>query len=174
MKGQIWVDFNDDDYFAPEETIGGISSPFLNTTDFSVFIPDTAATGVHNMRVRIGFNSTTPEYPSIPSCDDLIYGEAHDYLVNIVNILSKPSVQATANTAFSVSPNPTTGVLTLKSEVSGDAALYTIDGRELVKYSVISGSNTISLPSDMAAGVYMLRFKGADGSTQVTRLVYKP
>ena len=174
MKGQMWVDFNDDDYFAPEETIGGISSAFVDTTEFSVFIPDTAATGVHNMRVRIGYVSTTPDYPSIPSCDDLIYGEAHDYLVNIVNILPKPGVHATANTTFSVLPNPTTGVLTLKSEVSGDASLYTIDGRELIKYNVIYGSKTISLPSELAAGVYMLRFKGADGSTQVTRLVYKP
>jgi len=174
MYGQMWIDYNDDGVYSSDETVGGTASSFVNGTSFDISIPDTASTGTHNMRVRVAYNGTSPNYPDMPPCTDLSYGEAHDYRVTITTAPSKPGSGSAAGIAsFSVAPNPTSGMLTVGSSVSGSLVVYTIDGKELVQYPVTSGSTKVSLPSHLASGVYMLRFNGDDGNTQVVRLVYE-
>jgi uncharacterized protein YjdB len=78
------------------------------------------------------------------------------------------------NTMFTIAPNPTSGSLAIKSGVAGELILYTIDGREVTRKDVQTTGTTLSLPSNLAAGVYMFRFKGTDGSSKMGRLVYQP
>jgi trimeric autotransporter adhesin len=73
-----------------------------------------------------------------------------------------------------VYPNPSSGMLTIDAPVAGAFTVYTIDGRQVAQYSVAASANRISLPQQLAAGVYMCRFAGADGSTAIVRLVYEP
>lgn len=108
------------------------------------------------------------------------YGECGvDYEVHNVTVLggySKPGAAVVSNGTFrfSVFPNPTQGSLSVESGIHGVATIYTIDGKEVGKYDIGTNRSDIVLPADMAAGVYMMRFKGDDGSTQLVRLVFKP
>jgi trimeric autotransporter adhesin len=73
--------------------------------------------------------------------------------------------------AFSVFPNPTSGALSITAEVDGEFTLFTLDGKLVHQYQVTIGNNNVSLPNDLAAGIYMCRFNGNDGSTKMVRLV---
>ncbi len=84
------------------------------------------------------------------------------------------SVRGDAFSLFSVSPNPTSGSLTITSSVSGMVVVYTVDGREVTRCEVGTTGTTLALPANLATGVYMFRFKGTDGSTRMGRLVYQP
>jgi hypothetical protein len=81
---------------------------------------------------------------------------------------------AEEGSVFSVYPNPTTGSLTIKGTVTGVFTIYTIDGKQVAQYSVNSATTSLSLQSNLAAGIYMCRFTGDDGSTQTVRLIYEP
>ncbi len=59
----------------------------------------------------------------------------------------------------------------MESGNAGVLIVYTIDGKELVRYSVNEGTTRMRLPKQIAHGVYMCRFAGADGSTMMVRLV---
>jgi len=84
---------------------------------------------------------------------------------------SKPGINATTASSFSLYPNPTVGSLTINTEVGGRLVVMTIDGRTAGSYELTAGTNTIQLSSDLAAGVYMCQFSGTDGSTQQVRMV---
>ena len=73
--------------------------------------------------------------------------------------------------SISMYPNPTTGNLTISSSISGELSIYTIEGKVAGQYSITTGTNTIQFSSDLAAGVYICRFTGIDGSTQQVRMV---
>jgi hypothetical protein len=77
------------------------------------------------------------------------------------------------NSVFTISPNPTTGAINLTTNVAGKVVIYTIDGKELQQYEAKAGTTSISLPSGIASGVYMLRFYGVDGSSRMVRLVFQ-
>jgi trimeric autotransporter adhesin len=70
-------------------------------------------------------------------------------------------------------PNPTSGSLTIDAPVAGTFTVYTIDGKEVAQYAVTASANMVTLPSNLAAGIYMSRFMGSDGTTTVVRLVYE-
>ncbi len=74
---------------------------------------------------------------------------------------------------FKVYPNPTTGNLTLESAQGGEAVLYNLLG-VVVWQQTVSAKETIQLPRSLAAGAYLLRFKGKDGNVFQNRLLYKP
>jgi subtilisin-like proprotein convertase family protein len=177
VLAQAWIDFNDNRSLEAGEAIGGIALPALGSFTFAATIPETASTGLHLMRVRIARAASSLPFPDLEPCADLNYGEAHDYSVFIVGA-AKPGGQVTesvgSNVSFTVAPNPTTGDLTINTGVAGELAVYTIDGRELKRYEVANGSSVVAMPSGIASGVYMLRFKGDDGSTKMMRIVYQP
>ena len=56
---------------------------------------------------------------------------------------------------------------------AGTFTVYTIDGKEVAQYTVSASVNMVTLPSNLAAGIYMSRFMGADGTSTVVRLVYE-
>lgn len=77
----IWIDFNNDQNFAAtERVLTGILMPSNATTAYSIYIPAGVPTGAHRMRVRL--NETSP---TIDPCAAYSYGEAEDYMVNIVS-----------------------------------------------------------------------------------------
>jgi hypothetical protein len=70
-------------------------------------------------------------------------------------------------------PTPTTGMLTIEAPVSGTFKVMNIDGRIVAQYPINTGSTTINLPADLAAGVYMCRFEGVDGVVETAMVVLK-
>lgn len=88
----------------------------------------------------------------------------------------RPGIDENGSTiaAFRIYPNPASGNISLETTIAGTFFLFTIDGKQLQKLEMNPGTNNISLPYGLAAGVYMCRFDGADGSTEATRLIYRP
>ncbi len=70
-------------------------------------------------------------------------------------------------------PNPTTGTFTIEAPEAGTFSIYTLDGREVSRYTIAQGAVVINLPNDLVNGIYMCRYYGASGKTTVVRLVYE-
>jgi hypothetical protein len=69
-------------------------------------------------------------------------------------------------------PNPTSGEVTIESK-GGKVALITLDGRLLQELQIKEGKCKMELPASLAAGVYLIKYTGAD-SEKVLRLTYAP
>lgn len=88
---------------------------------------------------------------------------------------SRPTVNNGVETSaqFTLYPNPTTGVINVTVSVAGNIRMYAVDGRQVAAFQLQASGNTISLPSDIADGMYTVRFEGEDGSVSSARLIYK-
>jgi uncharacterized protein YjdB len=75
---------------------------------------------------------------------------------------------------FLVYPNPSYGTFTVQSSVTGVFSVCTLEGKEVLRSSIVEGLNPQELPKGVAAGIYMCRFSGNDGSVIAVRLVYEP
>jgi hypothetical protein len=97
----IWIDFNDNGGFEVDENVLYNYSPnytLLSTglgSPFSIYIPSTAALGVHKMRVRqvLGPIGSAP----IQVCGLYNYGETKDFTVTIVGSGAAPIVSSQTN-----------------------------------------------------------------------------
>jgi uncharacterized protein YjdB len=77
------------------------------------------------------------------------------------------------NNVLNVYPNPTSGSFAVQTSVAGVFSIYTLEGKEVQQHVVAPGINSLSLPNGLAAGIYMCRFNGEDGSAVMVRLVYE-
>jgi hypothetical protein len=75
---------------------------------------------------------------------------------------------------LTVLPNPNSGSFIVNAPLSGTFVIYTVEGKELQQNSINEGANPVQLPAGLAAGMYVCRFSGSDGSTTLVRIVYKP
>jgi len=74
---------------------------------------------------------------------------------------------------FTLYPNPTSGRITIEATVAGSLSVYTLDGKQVLHYTIEAGTTAIFLNTDLANGVYMCRFDCQDGSSVSVRLVYE-
>jgi uncharacterized protein YjdB len=93
--------------------------------------------------------------------------------ITVVTITApKPGLSGDGSASnISIYPNPTNGQLFIDASVSGNLSILTIDGRVMTTETIASGTNHITLPAQLARGMYVVRFKGDDGSTHVARIV---
>ncbi|PQJ09298.1 hypothetical protein CJD36_018795 [Flavipsychrobacter stenotrophus] len=145
---QVWIDFNDNGLFEGSETVGGLNDQ-LGNFNISLSIPSGATPGTHKMRVLTGFD--IGYYPDLSPCGTYQYGNAKDYMVNIVpatvdvTISGATSVCLSATTSFTASvPGGTWS--------SSDNSIATVDASGTVT-SVASGGVTISYSVSGAASV---------------------
>jgi uncharacterized protein YjdB len=76
--------------------------------------------------------------------------------------------------ALKIYPNPSKGMLTVESSQEAVFTIYTLEGKELQQYKLTEGTTALTLPSGLAAGMYMCKYNGEDGEMAVVRLVYEP
>lgn len=78
----VWIDYNDDFVFAPEERVGYTLTEIGSneTGTFSILLDCTAPAGMHRMRVRDVWNT---EAATIDPCANYGYGETEDYDITI-------------------------------------------------------------------------------------------
>jgi len=77
----VWIDFNDDLGFDPDELI--LDNEYLEYAEelyfFVAYIPESCQSGEHRMRVRVNYGD-----PFYDACETLDYGEVHDYTVYVI------------------------------------------------------------------------------------------
>ncbi len=102
-----WVDYNDNGIFDTTERIGfstAATTTAFETTSFTINLACPAPYGVHRMRVRQVWLTAGS---SIDPCASYGWGEAEDYLVNVI----PPSVCPPPNTITATSVTTTSAVI---------------------------------------------------------------
>ncbi|MBC7606119.1 MAG: T9SS type A sorting domain-containing protein [Burkholderiales bacterium] len=78
----VWIDYNDDTIFSPEERVGYSEAiPSNGTGIFIITLACDAPAGLHRMRIRDVWNT---DAPTIDPCANYGYGETEDYDITIV------------------------------------------------------------------------------------------
>ena len=68
-------------------------------------------------------------------------------------------------------PNPANSAINIRADVAGVFYLYSLDGKSLGQYKIAEGINNITLPADMAAGIYMGRYIDTDGNATMFKIM---
>ena len=76
-----------------------------------------------------------------------------------------------AQGAVTLYPNPTNGTINIRADVAGIFNLYSIDGRTLGAYKISEGITNMTLPNDLATGIYMGKYVGEDGNVVLFKIV---
>lgn len=133
--------------------------------------PANGTIGVYNGIVSgISAGTTTITYRAGNGCS--VYQE--------VTILASKTI-ATASVSnsnniveLSIVPNPTNGAITIHVATAGQLTIYTLNGSLAGSYPIKSGDTRLNLPANIAAGTYICRYTGEDGSLASFRLIYEP
>ncbi len=98
-------------------------------------------------------------------------------VVNVIGGVSRPTdvqtLSSTNDPSFVLYPNPTDGSVYFVSDVPGLVTVYSLDGKQVASYEVLSGSTSVTLPTSIARGVYTCRFVSEAGNSKIVRLIYK-
>ncbi|MCF8450250.1 MAG: Ig-like domain-containing protein, partial [Taibaiella sp.] len=94
----------------------------------------------------------------------------------ITVVTARPELEGitVSESVFTLYPNPTSGILNINAPIGGVFNVYTLDGKVVAQYQVQASTTAVTLPLNLASGIYLARFIGLDGSTAIVRLVYEP
>lgn len=159
----IWIDFNDDGTFAPDELIADefvaladTDHPF--TIDFTG-VP-TATSGSHRMRVRGEDLDQDGDY--LNPCDDLEFGRTNDFTANITGILGIEDYDLLNSELVVVTKPNKQFDISLVTEFDGTAsiAVYNSLGQIVAFNNLNKEGDRFAYQLDMshaAAGVYFIK-----------------
>ena len=136
---RIWIDFNDDGFFASTESVGLISSFGTTLVPYSISVPVTANAGNHRMRVRLVFAPTSAS--AIDPCSSFTYGETHDYTVTVA--VAPPCA----------SPNAQPTNLVLNANATSISGSYTAATPAPSGYLVVQTANNTPLNNNPTDGI---------------------
>lgn len=150
-----------------------------------------ASTTLSNATIGGSWSSATPSVASIGSASGIVSGTGLGssiitYRVTATGCLATKSITVTDSVAekaaindlqeaidFGVYPNPAADHISINSPVAGSVTLSSIDGKTVLVHTIESGITNLSLPRDMATGMYILRFYGTDRSSHIIKLTVK-
>ncbi len=89
-------------------------------------------------------------------------------------ILTAPSLSEEGE-MLRVWPNPTYGDVHIAVPANGKLTVCDMQGRVVAVYDVVTGENSMRLPSSLSGGVYLCRYVDAEGKRepQVVRVIYE-
>ena len=174
----VYIDYNHDGVFEPNEIVGEGHNYIRVNKSFPV--PATALNGATRMRIQMQANAQ-----EINPCATFAYGEVEDYTVILT---TNPSIlehtntdlsNATENeiTDFKLYPNPANNELNLDimANTAGDAKMniYSLTGRKIMSLEspAVPGLNNFSLNTGkLTNGVYILKIEQG-GHTSYRRFI---
>ncbi len=181
----VWIDFNQDGIFVPQERVlGTVSEPLAmgeNTmVQQSFTIPANAMLGSTRMRIRIAEDDTFSQGTNFytPPCNEgdtsigiLDWGETEDYTIKITGVLG---VNDVAKSAFSVYPNPVNSILNISTATSENTSykIFNLQGAEIMSGNVSDSNNQISVDA-ISQGVYFIRMTAADNTSSTMKFIKK-
>ena len=74
---------------------------------------------------------------------------------------------------ISVFPNPTNGILSIKTECAGRVYFYSAKGKAKGECLVNEGTTQIFLPAGLTTGQYVCKFEGVNGSKAETKVMFQ-
>lgn len=181
----VWIDFNQDGVFVPQERVlGTVSEPLEmgegTMVQLAITIPANALLGLTRMRIRIAeddvFSQGTNFYT--PPCNEgetslgiLDWGETEDYIVKITDVLA---VNESSKSAFSVYPNPVNSVLNINTATSENMSykIFNLQGAEIMSGDVSTSNNQISVDA-ISQGVYFITMTAADNTSSTMKFIKK-
>jgi hypothetical protein len=86
----------------------------------------------------------------------------------------KRTIETPAVQPLNFYPNPTTGIIRIKSKIdlSGSIiTIYTMNGKEINR--IVLQSNTIQIPASIPADTYLIRLQKKDGEIQTGKVILK-
>ncbi len=172
----VWVDWNNSSSFEESENlyhsyVGGDPS---YTYNFNIVVPNGTPAGQYRMRIIGAWGSdgfTVGSQNGYGPCGNFLYGNFNDFTLEVSTPTSIADL-ANAST-FSVSPNPTTGMVTLNLGQRNAQDMITVEGMDgrVVREVITTGTTVLNLDlSDLPAGMYFLR-NTSDTSAHPARLV---
>ena len=171
----VWIDYNHNGVFEETEYtyIGTGLDEVLTQT---VIIPASAMEGPTRMRVIVTASTAAGFNAGVvcgPITADNPYGEAEDYMVNIVEALATPSFN---QNSIAMYPNPTTSLVTIdfgKQVNLVSVGVYSLSGQQVISENVNSKTTNHTLyVGRLATGVYMVKVI-TDSGTFTQRLIKK-
>ncbi|WP_201979741.1 GEVED domain-containing protein [Hymenobacter rubidus] len=165
----VWIDLNRDGIFGATEYFTlGTNAGSNGTATIPLVIPAAAPLGQTKLRIR-GADDVVPLGSQACGATASDYGEAEDYLINLVApSASRTGADAVALSAF---PNPATSLLTVQVGAPGKNAqlsLSDLTGKVLQTAPATSQSTSFNL-SSLAAGIYLVRYRD-DATTQTIKV----
>ncbi|MEA3445224.1 MAG: C25 family peptidase C-terminal domain-containing protein, partial [Bacteroidota bacterium] len=144
----VWIDFNNNAVFDSNERVvtnfNLTSAATLYST--TVNIPAGSSLGLHRMRARVNWNANCDD-----PCTNYTYGEAHDYMVEIID----PVLAVDLGADYTICPGETT---TLTPTVTGGTSPYTYlwstgETSSTITVNPQSATNYFLTVSDASSGV---------------------
>lgn len=161
----VWVDFNNSGSFEDAENlyhiyVGGTPS---YTYNFNIGIPPGTPEGLYRMRVVGAWGSdgfTSGSQNGFGACGSFQYGNFNDFTLMVDNTTTVADLN-TSMPAFTASPNPTLGTVTLTSRspvaIDDVITVESMDGRAVRQLNG-TGTRKINLElGSLPAGVYLVR-----------------
>ncbi len=171
----VWIDFNTDGDFAEEEKVLALDSKDTSGVSAEITVPANAVLGSTRMRVGLRF-TRDPEV-----CDDsgFMLGEFEDYCLTIDENSGTNNNPANEAIRLDVYPNPVVDQLVLRSSdysiSKGRLTIIDQGGNMIVDHDVdlLQNDHRIVDFSNLASGMYIVRFVTSDRSYTFTRKVVK-
>lgn len=139
---KIWIDFNDNLSFEPEELVYDAPALFTSSgpLNYMITVPADAKKGDHRMRVRLIYEGVYNE-TAFTGCSNEDYGETYDYQVKVVSfdpmpltLVSFNAVQKSNNVQLTWNTMEERDVFAFEIEKSGD-------GKRFSKVGAVSARN---------------------------------
>ncbi len=153
---RVWIDYNQNGTYESSELVLDIADTGNTTVSANFTIPAGALNGNTGMRVSM-------KYYNIPAaqqgaCDTFTYGEVEDYEITIINGQRDGgnAVLEVAALALEVFPNPTNGVLNMRTDLHDASQDVTVTVYDMMGRQITQTTETVG------AGMYNKRFDVAD------------
>lgn len=147
-----WIDWNQDgDWYDAGEKLGEFTTiSTFETQDINFTVPQTAALGITEMRVRCVWQSVP-----LDPCEDYGYGETEDYSVNVAISTDIASIDGLA---VNIYPVPTSNLLNLDlGNESADAMrIVDLQGRIVMDLGSVNGTHQVNV-APLAEGMYLIQ-----------------
>lgn len=175
---KVWIDFNDNYVFEPNELLidnyriapnQGMGT-YIDTLE--LLIPENAELGNHIMRIKSSWNQYVPN----DACASTIYGETEDYMVDVTLFTSAPAYEDMLTDLMITPLSEKQYIVELEASALDETLifnLYDIKGHILVENRVNPVNGKYSYMLDMSyakSGVYLIRM-GSYKFGKVRRLV---
>lgn len=168
-----WADLNQDGMFSANELLFN-ALIFSNTYTGAFTLPASALPGRTRLRVEVAQNANTPD----PCAANIASAEVEDYTLVIQAATPTAAGAAAALPGLTVAPNPTADGR-LRLHLEGPAAgPYAVEVLNLLGATLLTAAVRLAPGTDaaldlgpLAAGLYVLRLRDAQGRVAVRRVV---